>query len=114
MFSYKIEVLLTSRIIWPTSLSLVILTDFSLEQQTVPNVLSPKDAKMGELLKRPDALLRGGPGQTSFAFALVTAMSVYSAHFSPVIISNVLIFSVFYGKISLISLCFTPNVASTA
>ena len=46
----EISRLLTGRIIWPNSLSPVNLTDFPLEQQTVPNVLRPKRiAKTSEL-----------------------------------------------------------------
>ena len=62
--------LLTGHIIWPNSLSPVNLTDFPLEQQTVPNVLGSKRvAKTVELLKTRWAvmLMVGGPGLLSHA-----------------------------------------------
>ena len=50
--------LLTGRIIWPNSLSLVNLTNFPLEQLSVPNVLGPKK----KLSKRVNSLRHVGAG----------------------------------------------------
>ena len=116
-FRKKISRLLTGRIIWPNSLSPVNLTDFPLEQQTVPSVLSPKSiAKTGELLKTRWAVMLtvGGPGLTSSLHAMDIPCSVSphdSVLYSPV---NVLIFLFLWRDltyfVTLSAECWSPRI----
>ena len=82
-FTRRIYMLFTGRIIWPSSLSPVNLTDFPLEQQAVPNVLRLKESAKNERTpQRHVALLMGRPGQISY-HCTMDVLDRFSSWFSP-------------------------------